>query len=71
VHAEAKKQPGECCFSSRRPAGGVYLIGSIVAFSWISPVLASSVINPVCVSLIEPFSYAYFAAGNISVGFTP
>jgi hypothetical protein len=47
------------------------LIGSIVAFSSISPVLASSVINPVCVSLIEPFSYAYFAAGNISVGFTP
>jgi hypothetical protein len=28
-------------------------------------------INPAFLSLIEPFSYAYFAAGNISVGFTP
>ena len=34
-------------------------------------VLVSSVTNPAFLSLIEPFSYAYFAAGNISVGFTP
>ena len=46
------------------------MIASIVVSSWIS-VLASSVINPAFLSLIEPFSYAYFAAGNISVGFTP
>jgi hypothetical protein len=35
------------------------------------PVLASSVINPAFLFSIEPFSYAYFAAGNISVWFTP
>jgi hypothetical protein len=34
-------------------------------------VLASSVIKPAFLSLIEPFFYAYFAAGDISVGFTP
>jgi hypothetical protein len=33
--------------------------------------VASSVINPAVLSLIEPCSYAYFAAGNFSVGFTP
>jgi hypothetical protein len=47
------------------------LIGSIVASSWISRVLASSVINPAFFSLIEPFFLCYLAAGNISVGFTP
>ncbi len=34
-------------------------------------VLDSGVINPAFLSLIETFSYTYFAAGNISVGFTP
>jgi hypothetical protein len=29
------------------------------------------VINPAFLALSEPFSSAYFAAGNISVGFTP
>jgi hypothetical protein len=62
VHAQAKKSLTNAASESRRPAGGcVYLIGSIVASSWSSPVLASSAIK----------SYAYFAAGNISVGFTP
>jgi hypothetical protein len=47
------------------------LIASIVASPWISPVLASSVINPAFLSLIKPFYLSYFAAGNIRLGFTP
>ena len=34
---------------------GIYLIGSMVASSWISRVLALSVINLALLSLIEPF----------------
>jgi hypothetical protein len=34
-------------------------------------ILVSSLANSAFLSLIEPFSYAQFAVGNISVGFTP
>jgi hypothetical protein len=33
--------------------------------------LVSSLGNSALLSLIEPFSYAQFAAGNINVGLTP
>jgi hypothetical protein len=46
-------------------------MGSIVVSSLDFPILAPSVINPAFLALSELFSYAYFAAGNINVGFTP
>jgi hypothetical protein len=64
VHAEVKKTPDEGGFRSRRPVGGPLSDGFL-------PILVSSLVNSAFLSLIEPFSYAQFAAGNISVGFTP
>ena len=42
VHAEARKRLANAAYDLGRPAVGIYLIGSIVASSWISRVLASS-----------------------------
>jgi hypothetical protein len=42
VHAEARKRLANAAYDLGRPAVGIYLIGSIVASSWISRVLLSA-----------------------------